>query len=340
MRHRIHSLSLPLLLSALALATPAAMAADQAPLAVVGSITAADGPWDYASVDADLHRLYVARGDGVMAVNLDTGAVTPSFVPGKRVHGVITRPGGIGVTTNGDTSSATLFKVSDGSVLADLPAGKKPDAVVRDAKSGLVVVMNGNDGTATLIDADAKKVVGAMTIGGKLEFAIADGSGHVFVNVEDKNEMVELDIPSRTVMKHLPLAGCDEPTGLDFDPASHVMVAACANGKAAAVSTTDFKQIATIAIGEHPDATIFDPKNKRFLIPCGGNGVLSVITEEADGSLKAGAQIVTAKGARTGAIDPVTGKVYLPTAEFSAAKAGERPAAVPGTFHILVLGQR
>jgi DNA-binding beta-propeller fold protein YncE len=322
---------------ALAGAHGAAQAGESARLRIVGGIAGADGAWDYASIDADARRLYVARGDGVMAVDLGAQAVTPVLVAGQRVHGVAPLPDGLAASTNGESGAVTLFRTSDGGVVAQLPAGKKPDAVVRDPKSGLVVVMNGGDGSATLIDADKKVVAGSIAVGGVLEFAAAAGDGRVFVNVEDRNELVELDIPGRAVVRRLALKGCDSPTGLALDSRARVLVSACGNGVALAVSAVDGALLATLPIGKGPDAVLFDEKNRQFMIPCGRDGVLTVIGAQPDGSLKVIETAPTARGARTGAIDQSTGKVYLPVAEFEPGKAGERPVAKPGTFRILVL---
>lgn len=334
-----------LLMSAAAIAsTPTARAAP-APYTLSGSVPAADGPWDYASVDAASHRLLLGRGDGVLALDLDSGAVTPTLVAGRRVHGVITLPGGLAVSTNGDSATATLFHAADGAIVATLPTGRKPDAVVREPRTGLVAVMNGKDGTVTLIDPAAGAVAGGITVGGALEFAVADGRGRVFVNVEDRNEVVALDIASRAVLAHYPLPDCDGPTGLALDPATATLVAACGNGKAVALST-DGKARGTVAIGRHPDAVIFDEKNHRFLVPAGGDGVLNVLAEAADGTLTPVAAVTTAKGARTGALDPRTGKVYLPVADTAPAATATATAAggtdghavpVPGSFRILIL---
>lgn len=317
------------------IASPLAHAAD---LKIVGSIKGADGAWDYASVDSEANRLLVGRGDGVMAVDLASGAVTASLAPGQRVHGVIGLTGGLAASANGDSNTVSLFKVLDGAVLADIAVGEKPDALLLDPKSGLVVVMNGRDGTVSLIDAGQKSVAGTIQVGGKLEFAAADGQGGVFINVEDKGELVSLDLPGRKVAARYPLPDCENPTGLAIDAAHQVLLAACANGKAVALSSVDGHPVATLPIGSHPDAVIFDEKNKRFLVPC-GDGVLTVISDEG-GYLAAAGSVPTERGARTGALDPATGKVYLPTAEFQPAKPGERPAAIPGTFHILVLSEK
>jgi len=318
------------------LAAPLAQAAE---LKVTDSIKGADGGWDLVSVDSEAHRLLVARGDGVMAVDLTSGAVTPTLVPGKRVHMAVSVPGGIGVSTNGDTNDVSLFKVADGTVLGTVAVGKKPDALVYEPKTKLVAVMNAKDGSVSLVDAEKKAVAATIEVGGSLELAVADGTGKVFFNVEDKNELVALDVPGRKVLAHYPLPGCEEPTGLALDSADHILLSSCGNGKAVATSAVDGHVIATLPIGKGPDTVIYDEKNKRFLVPC-GEGALYVISAEG-GHLTSAGSVPTAKGARTGAQDPATGKVYLPAAEFQPpATPGARPAAVPGSFHLVVLDEK
>jgi len=330
------SRSLPTLMVSLALSVGAA--ADPVSLTVTGSIKGPDGGWDYVSVDTVAHRLYVARSYGVMAVDLANDKVTPVLIKGNHVHGVLPVPGGAMVSTNDDSSTATLFKAEDGAVLASFPTGRKPDAIAYDGKTGLVAVMNGKDGTVILIDPVKQTVVGSITVGGTLEFAEGDGRGRIFVNVKNRNEVAVLDIAGRKVAARYTLPQCDGPTGLALDARAKLVLATCDNGKAVALSTADGHVVATLPIGEGPDAAILDAKNKRFLVPCGGNGVLTVIGEKPDGALTVEGTIPTAKGARTGAIDPTTGKVYLPTADFEARKPGEwQGAIVPGSFRILVL---
>src|SRR5579859_1292285 len=313
---------------------PLAQAAD---LKIVDSIKGADGGWDYASIDTAGNRLLVARPDGLMAVDLATKAVTPTLVPGQRTHGAVIAPNGVGVLASGTNGVAVIFNGADGAVLAEIPVGKKPDAVVYEPKSGLIAVIDNKEGGVALIDPDKKASAGTIEVPGALEFAAADGEGKIYINVEDKNDMVVLDVATRKVVARRPLPGCEEPSGLAFDPQTHVLVSACGNGKAIATSSTDGKVLATLAIGGGPDAVIFDAKNKRFLVPCGRSGELTVISEEG-GTLKVTGTVKTAPGARLGALDPATGKIYLPVADFKpAAKEGERPTIVPGTFRVLVL---
>lgn len=317
-----------------------AQAADSAApaLKVLDRIAGPDGPWDYAAIDSAARRLYVARGDGVMAVELDSGKVTARLVPGARVHAVVPLPDGKLLFTNGDSNIATIADAETGKVLAEIATGKKPDAAVFDTKTGLVLVMNGKSGDVTLIDPQAAKAVGTIEIGGALEFAAVDGAGQAFVNVEDKGELAILDIAARKVVARVALTGCEEPTGLARDPHSGKLLSVCANGVAEAVDPVKAVVTATLPIGKHPDAAIFDAARHLFLVPCGGDGTLTLISAEGADLAVAGS-VPTERGARTGALDPKTGRIYLPSAEFKPAATPEgRPTPVPGSFHVLVVG--
>ena len=300
---------------------------------IVQRISGADGGWDYVTVDAASNRLFVARTDGTMTVDLATGKVTDKFVSGARLHAAFIAAG-IGVTTNGGTNTATLFDPATGAVRAEVATGKKPDAAVYDPANGTVWTMNAGDGTATIIDLKAAKSIGTMTIGGALEFAVVDGKGHLFVNVEDKNELAEIDIARRVVLRRTLLKGCEEPSGLGLT-GHGVLISACANGVAKATDAASGKALPDIAIGKHPDAVLIDLQRSRAYVPA-GEGMLTVIDISARVPRKL-VDIPTQAGARTGAVDPATGKVYLPAARYAPAVAGERPKAVPGSFEILVV---
>ena len=329
-----------LLLFAFASGT-SARGADQAlALSVIGTIPGPDGGWDYAAIDSGQRRLYVAHGDAVMAVDLDSGKVEPKLVEGQRLHAVVPVPGGRVLSTNGGNNTATLFEGDTGKVIATIPTGQKPDAATYDPSSGLVFVMDGQDGDTTLVDPKTGTSPGRIPIGGKLEFAVADGKGNVFVNVEDKREIAVVSATARKVTARYPLAGCDEPSGLAIDRKAGILVAACSNGKAIALKSADGTVLATLPIGGRPDAAIYDFKRKLFFIPC-GEGTLAVIAENENGPPTVVATVPTANGARTGALDPKTGKLYLPTADFQAPAAGEkRHQVVPGTFRILIVGTK
>jgi DNA-binding beta-propeller fold protein YncE len=298
-----------------------------------------DARSDYASIDETSRRLYVARGFGVTAVDLDSETVTRQLVAGKHVHAVIPLPGGRALSTNGDTNTVTLFEGTSGNVITHIETGLDPDAAVFDSVSGLVFVMDGKDNDATLIDPVGGKAVGRLPLGGKPEFAVVDGHGRLFVNIEDHNQIAVIDTVGARVIARYDLPGCESPTALGIDRESAVLVAACANRTAVAIRAADGGVVEQhLAIDRKPDAVIFDTTNKIFYIPCGRDGTLAVIAESRDGSLSLQPSVVTAVGAHTGALDPKTGRLYIPAADYHLTLTGVEPA--DGTFRILVLGFR
>jgi hypothetical protein len=313
-----------------------ALAATPAPvtdLAVTGEIRGADGGFDYAAVDQVGRRLYVARGDGVMSIELATSKSTPTLVPGSRVHAVVPLPGGRLLSTNGGAATATLTDIATGKILAEVPTGKNPDAAIYDPKSGLVFVMDGGDeGTVTLVDPETGRSPGRIAVGGALEFAVADGAGRLYVNIESKGEIAVLDTMARKVSARFALPGCAEPSGLSLDPNTHILLSVCRNQKAVALHAEDGSVAALLDIDRGPDAVIFDAYRRMFFVPCGRDGTLIAIAETG-GKLAVVRKIPTAIGARTGALDPETGRLYLPTADSSGTDRQQKA----GTFRVLVV---
>jgi DNA-binding beta-propeller fold protein YncE len=311
-------------------------AAASSAMAVVATIRGPDGGWDYAAVDSESRRLFVAHGKAVMAVDLDTGKVEPDLVSGKRFRAVLPLPGGKALSTDGD-NTATLFDAASGKVIASIATGVDPGAAIFDRASGLALVMDGRDGDVTLIDPVSATSPGRIRVGGRLIDGTTDGDGHAFVTVADRAEIVMVDIAGRKVMARYPLAGCERPSGVALDPASGNLVAACANRKAIALTAKDGAVTAELTIGERPDAAIFDARRKLFFIPC-GEGSIAVISDGAAPAVTA--TVPTANGARTAALDAKTGRLYLPTADFQAPEPGKkRHTVIPGTFRILTVGE-
>ncbi|RST30437.1 YncE family protein [Sphingomonas ginkgonis] len=318
----------------LALASLAASAA--APVHLAGSIPGPDGGWDLLGVDPATNRLFVARSDGLMMVDLATRKVTPGFVAGKRLHAALAIPGTtIGATTLGESNELLLFDTRTGAVKARVPTGKDPDAAAWDSASQKLWVMTPGDGSIDVVDAAAGRRLATLKVGGSLELAAADGAGHLFVNVEDRNELVKIDTRRVAVVARAPLPGCDGPTGLAL--AGRVLISACANGIARFTAAADLKPLGSAAIGARPDGAFADPARHRAYIPSGGDGTLAVF--DTRGALpRLMARVSTAKGARTGAVDPRSGRVYLPSASYgAAARTGERPPMVPGSFRLLLV---
>ncbi len=305
---------------------------------VVDRVDGPDGGWDYIRVDPTHNRVLVTHGSSVMAVDLATKAVS-SFGPGSGLHDAMPVNGGSEVlVTNGGTATAVFIDAKTNAVVASVETAKGPDAAAFDPHTGLALVMDHASGQITLIDPKTHKVAGSIDVGGDLEAAVADGTGKAFVNVENKNEIVALDIAQRKVIAHYPLTGCDGPTGLAYDAADKLLIAAC-DGSTDVVDAKTGQVVQTLATGKGADGVVFDPRQKLAFVPSGRAGNLAVVA-----FIKGKAAIVdtvtTQVGARTIALDERTGRVYLPTAKYGPVTTpGRRPPMLAGTFQILVVGK-
>lgn len=307
--------------------------------AITQSIPGSDGGWDYAAFDPALRRLFVARSDAVMALDVDSGAMTPALAPAARAHAVLPIPGTAELlVTDGTTGTARLIDKRTGAVRATLRVGEKPDAAVYDPVSRLVFVINAKAGTVSVVDPVHAVVTTTIALSPGLEYAAIDGRRHLFVNNENTNEMHVVEMATRKAGPAVALPGCTEPSGLAYSARADRLIAACTNGKAAIVDPTARKVVAMLDIGRGPDAVIIDEARHLVFIPCGESGVLEIIRLEAGGKASVIQHLRTERGARTGAVDPKTGKIYLPVARFLPPVApGSRPAPVPGSFHIIVV---
>ena len=321
------------LLSSGALAAPALPAYE-----IVDRIAGADGGWDLLSVDPVLQRLYVARSNGVMAVDLKAGKVSPDIVPSNRGHDAMPIPGTPNViSTNGGANTATLFNGLTGEIFVTLPVGTKPDAVAWDPATKTAWVMTPGSGDISVVDPASAKVVATIAVGGSLELGAADGNGRLYVNVEDKNEVAMLDTRARKVITRFPLKGCEEPTGIAYAADTKQIVSACGNG-VTIVSAPNGRQIASLKTGPGADGAVYDARRHLAFVPSGGDGTLSIIRLGAKPQVIG--IIATAKGARTVALDPATGRLYLPSAQYLPANDAKRPPMVPGSFRILVVAPK
>ena len=314
----------------------------QPAMRVLGHIAVGgEGGWDYATVDPVHRKLYVTRGASVMALDLDTHVPTLKLVAATGAHIALPVNGGAElVVTNGQTQTATIVDAITGALRATIPTGPKPDAAVFEPATGLVFVMGNKTGEMTLLDPKTGAAAGMIQVGGALEFAAADGRGRVFVNVEDKGELVAVDAKSRAVVGRYKLDGCEEPSGLAYDAGKRLLLSACGNGVAKVVSAADGRVVATLKIGPHPDAALYDDVRRVAYVPAGGGeGTLAVIDLDGSAGPRVLQTVATAKGARLGGVDPKTGHVYLPVAKYrTPATAGGRPPMVPGSFEILEVG--
>ena len=310
--------------------------------AVTDSIGGPDGFWDLLAIDSVSHRLFVGHGDRVMSVDLDTGTVNPKLLSGQRIHAAVPLAGNRVLATIGGTDSAVIADADTGSILATIPTGGNPDNAIPDPATGLILVMDHDGGDVTFVDPKTMSSPGRLKVGGELEQGAATANGTVYVNIEDQAKVAVIDTKARKVSAYYALPGCEEPSGLAFDPDTNIILSACGNETAVALHAEDGSVAATLKIGKGPDGAIFDPARRLFFVPCGRDGVLTVISETKAGKLDVVANVPTAVGARTATFDPKTGKIYLPTADFDFknAKPGQRPNLVPGSFRILVVAAK
>ena len=333
-------------LSAIAIGSPlAAQAAPQ--FTVVKRIAVGgEGGWDYLTVDPLHHRLFVSHSTLVNVIDLDRDTVVGEIPNTPGVHGIaIAGDEGHGFTSNGRDSSVTMFDLTTLETLGRTNVrARNPDAIVYDAVSHRVFTMNGGSATATAIDAATGAVVDTIPLGGRPEFAVADGQGRIYANLEDKSEIVVFDSRSLAVMAHWSLAPCEEPSGLAMDRANRRLFSVCGNQLMAVMNADSGGVIATFPIGNGVDGAAFDPAT-GLAFSSNGEGTVTMVHEDGPDRFSAAGTIQTARGARTIALDERTHRLFLSTAEFGPAPAPTadrprpRPPVVPGSFTVLVLGQ-
>jgi len=302
-----------------------------------------DGGWDILIADGGTHRLYVSHGSHVVVIDTSTDKVVGDIPKTNGVHGVAFGRE-YGFTTNGRDNAVTMFSLKDLSVNSSIPTGKNPDAIVYDKSTDRVFVFNGGSNDATVIDAASGKVAGTVPLPGKPEFGVTDDKGKVFVNLEDKNSIAELDAKNMSVLATWAIAPCEGPSGLAIDRKSSRLFAACEK-QMVAVDAKTGKVVATVPTGTGTDGMEFDPELKYVFAPNGGDGTLTVIHEDSPDKYSIVENVKTAPRARTMTIDTKTHKVYLPTAQFGPApaptKEQPRPRApmLPNSFEVLVYGR-
>lgn len=329
-----------LLLAAAAAGAALLVSASPAPhYAISGRIAGPDGGWDYASVDAKTGRLYVAHDRSVTVVDLAHRSDVRSIGSIAHAHAAVPIPDlGLLLVTSGRDDSVRLIDSASGRETAKIAVGSDPDAAFYDAGTHRAVVMNAKAGTVSVIDVKAAKVARTITLKPGLEFGVLGARDTLFVNNEDANEIETANLTTGAVGAAIPMPGCEGPSGLGYDAAHGRLISACANGKAAIVDVRT-RRVTLLDIGKGPDAVIMDPARGLAFIPCGKDGIISVVSIGTAGPARVVGSIASEVGARTGAVDPRTGVLYLPTARFAPpATPGERPAALPGSFHVLVVG--
>jgi YVTN family beta-propeller protein len=305
------------------------------------------GGWDYLALDAK-GRLFISRATRVDVVNVESGKIIATIPDTQGVHGIAFADSlNRGFTSNGRANTVTAFDLDTLKVIQEAKvSGRNPDAILYEPAGKHVFTFNGASKDASVLDASSLAVVATIPLPDKPEFAVEDGRGRIFVNIEsDPGQMVVVDTQKLTVKSTWPLPGCNSPSGLAIDTAHRRLFSVC-DGKVMAVTdAASGKQVALVPIGEHPDAAAYD-KKRGIVYSSNGEGNLSVIHQDSANRYSLAETVPTQRGARTMALDAVSGKVYLVTADFGPAPAATaeqprpRPALIPDSFVVLVVGER
>jgi len=294
------------------------------------------GGWDYIAVHEG--RLYVSHGTQVNILNEETGD-SIAFIPNTiGVHGIAFDDAhGKGYTSNGRLNNVTVFDLKTDEVVGQIATGQNPDAIMYEPFTKMIITCNGRSKNLSLIDPKAQKTIDSIDVGGKPETAASDGNGNLFVNIEDKNEIVEVDLKSFKVVNHWSLAPAEGPTGLVYDKNTKRLFAGC-DKLLVVLNATNGSVVDKIPIGEGCDGVAFDSK-KRIIFTSNGEGTMSVIQEENGDKFSLLGNYPTKRGARTITINETRETLFLPTADFDPTKTAPngRPMMVPGTFQILVV---
>ncbi len=298
------------------------------------------GGWDYLSIYEN--KLYVSHGTQVNILDKTTGD-SIDFIPNTTgVHGVAFDPiHKIGFTSNGRLNNVFAFDISNNEIKATIATGENPDAIMYEPFSKSIITCNGKSNDLTFIDANTLKVIATVAVGGKPETAVTNESGKIFVNVEDKNEIVVINASSHLVEAHWSIEPIVSPTGLAIDILNKRLFAG-GEKLLGIINAENGKMVSTIVIGDGCDGVGFN-KNKKIIFTSNGEGTMSVIKESDANHFNFLGNVPTAKGARTITIDESTNKIYLPTASFEPmpidAKPNTRAKMIPGTFKVLVVKQ-
>ncbi len=304
-----------------------------------------EGGWDYLIADSENHRLYVSHATKVVVIDTETDQVIGEIPNTNGVHGIaLAAEFGRGFISAGRDNAVTIFDLKTLKTIDTVKVGKNPDAIIYDPASKRIFAFNGASADTTVIEAESGKVAGTIALGGKPEFATADGKGMVFVNIEDKSEVVEIDSRNLVAKIHWSIAPGEEASGMAIDRKNHRLFIVCSNKKMIILNTENGKVISDLPIGDGTDAAAFDPETK-LAFSSNGEGTLSIIREDSQNKFNVVETITTQRGARIMTLDAKTHKVYLPAAQYgpTPAPTADRPRPrapiLPNSFVILVFGK-
>lgn len=287
---------------------------------------AGTGGFDYLTVDEGARRLYVSHGMQVEVLDIDSLTLVGTVPKTPGVHGIAIAPElGRGFVSDGQSSTVTIFDLKTLKAIAEVPTGQKPDAIIYDPATSRVFAFNGESKSATAIDAATGKVAGTINLDGGPEFAAADGKGFVYNNLEEESQVLKINSRELKVEQRWPTAPCASPSSMAMDRATRRLFVGCRSKVMAVVDADSGKIVATLPIGDHVDASAFDPET-NLVFNSNGEGTVTVIHEDSPDKYTVIETVKTLPRAKTMALDPKTHRLFLSTVE-------------NGQFEVLVVGK-
>jgi len=302
--------------------------------------------FDYITVDSSARRVYLSHGTEIKVIDADTGALIANITGLKQDHGVaLAQEFGRGFVSDGGAGKVVIFDLKTLKPAGEAKADQDADCVLYDPASKRVFVMNGDPHSSTVIDAKSGMAQGTIDLGGAPEFAVADGKGTVYVNLEDKNELVAIDSRKLTIKSRWPVAPAGGPTALALDDEHRRLFSAGRNPQMLVVMDADNGHIIqSFPISAGVDAAAYEPET-GLVFASTREGMIHIFHEDSPDKFSEVETVKTEFGAKTMGLDGKTHRVFVDTADFGppSTPTADRPrpqrTAVPGTFRVLVYGR-
>jgi YVTN family beta-propeller protein len=273
------------------------------------------GGWDYISVDDAARRIYISHATQVEVLDADSFSLVGTIPNTPGVHGIaIASEAGRGYISAGKSDAVVPFELKTLKPLPEIKVGKKPDAIIFEPFTKRIYVMNGDSNNITVLNASDGSLAGTIDLGGGPEFAVSDGKGNLYVNLEENNETLHIDVNAMKVKDRWPLAPCATPTSLAMDVENRRLFVGCRSHHFAVLNADDGKVVFTAPIGERVDAGAFDAETRLVYLST-GDGKVFIFHQDSADQYSLSQEITTLKGAKTMGYDPKTRNVIVPTSD-------------------------
>jgi DNA-binding beta-propeller fold protein YncE len=298
-----------------------------------------DGSWDYVVPDPPNHRLFIARQTRVMVVDEDKGTLLGEVGGINGAHGTaLAGSSGHGFATSGEDKAVIMFDVKTFKTLKRTPAAEDADAIIYDRFSDRVFSLNGDAHSSTVIDSSGNLVTN-IPLGGKPEYGASAEDGKVYTNLTDTSEVVEIDSKAAKVVRRWPTGACKQPVSMAIDTAHHRLFSGCRSGVMAVSDYQAGRLVTTVPIGKGVDGAGYDPASAN-VFASNADGALTVIHQDSPDQYHVAQTIETPRGSRNMGLDPVSHRLYVPSAKFGPVPpGGRRGPVIKGSFAVLVIEQ-